>query len=173
LLAIFSTEIVVLPPQILAQTEANFSLEIAESQSKKISEEQVKQLIENITKAGKKKDVEEISKYLAPFIYSEITVKTESASETIELNGIGEHQQYLKSEYQQVKETEELSESWQIDISADEQMAFVKRTRLVGVTTSDGRKLLISSDAKARLAIVEGELKVISMEEVAEVDLRP
>jgi hypothetical protein len=79
----------------------------------------------------------------------------------------------LETTWRDVSSVEEIDDYVQIRLSGDEKSAILKRSRLVNLTLKDGRKLLVQSDSTSRVAMVGGELKIISIEEIADVDVRP
>lgn len=151
----------------LSNTQSN------QSNSPKISEDKVREILNIIDKANEDRNIDEIIKYLAPFVYAEITVKTDDRSFTIKLNGIEEHRRYLEEQLKQVKSSETLKKYYQIRLSPDEQIAFVNTTKLSSITTTDGKRMLVDSDGEARLAFVDGKLQIISWNQTSEVDRRP
>jgi hypothetical protein len=154
---------------VVAQNQQSLP-ESAENNSRKITKEAVQALVDGIKKAGEQRNVDEIVRYFAPFIYSQFTVKEGSVSQTFELNGREEHRLYLESRLKNVRESETVDEQVQIRLSPDEEMAFVHRTRTVSVTANDGQQMLVTSEAEVRLAMVEGKLQILSIEEIADVD---
>ncbi len=147
--------------------------QLSQQKSVKISEQAVQELLDKIILATQERKIDDITKYFAPFIYSEITIKTDNLSETINLNGLEENRQFIDQRLQQIQSSESLFEDSQIRISEDETMAFIERDRLVNITNKEGKKFLISSEAEARLAIIEGELRIIAIDETAQVVPRP
>jgi hypothetical protein len=66
-----------------------------------------------------------------------------------------------------------VDDDFQISLSGDEKTALVRRTRQINVTLKDGKRILVMSTSLSRLAIVDGQLKIISIQESADIDVRP
>jgi hypothetical protein len=130
-------------------------------------------MIAGIESSLKNKNAAGVLKYYAPFVTSELTVKTGSSSETFELNGLKEHSAFLEGAFRGIKEVEVLSNAVDIEILASDEMAVIRRERLVNVTATDGKRYIIDSEAVTRVAPVNGELKIISIDETAEISRRP
>ena len=94
-------------------------------------------------------------------------------SEIIRLSGIDEHRAFFQETWQDVKSSEDVDDDFQISLSGDEKTALVRRTRQVNVTLKDGTRILVMSTSLSRLAIVDGQLKIISIQESADIDVRP
>jgi hypothetical protein len=65
----------------------------------KISEAEIKAMIEDIKTAIKDKNIALILKHYAPFISSQLTIKTNASTEIFELDGITEHKRFLEESY--------------------------------------------------------------------------
>lgn len=160
----------------LAQEKQEPSLSVIAQQQNsqiEIKEEDVENLIKNTNKALENQNVAEILAYFTPFTYSEVTWDTDDKSETLKINGLEEHRQYLQDSFAKIKDSEVLFDDYQISFSNDGAIAYVYRTRVINLTMNDGRKIIVSSKGKTRLAMVSGELKIISIEQNSDIDLRP
>lgn len=137
-----------------------------------ITEADVTQLLEKVEKALDENNFKEALKYVAPFIYSQITIKTDSITQIIELNGVEEHRIYLEKRAQKIKQ-EKIRDYDQINILPGEKMAIINSVSTRSITDEKGRRLFVIGEGKVRLGIIDGELKIISTEEIGDVDLRP
>jgi hypothetical protein len=146
---------------------------LAQAQAETISEAALEKMVEEVKAAVKSRNLEALLNHFAPFIYSSFTVDTGISAETVRLTGIDEHKGFLETTWRDVSSVEEIDDYVQIRLSGDEKSAILKRSRLVNLTLKDGRKLLVQSDSTSRVAMVGGELKIISIEEIADVDVRP
>ncbi|MBR8827478.1 MAG: hypothetical protein DSM107014_06150 [Gomphosphaeria aponina SAG 52.96 = DSM 107014] len=172
-LAIFALNILGAEPATTQPNNEPPTTEFSPEQEGQITEAAVQELIDGIKLAGANKNVDEIIQYFAPFINSRVTIKTDAVTETIELNGIEEHRAYMENAYQTIQSSEALFDDFQINILSGGEMAKVYRTRRVNITTTEGKRLLVVSDSESRLALIDGKLQIVSIEETAEVDLRP
>ena len=163
------------PPVGLAEESPrdNRRILLSQDESGTITEEAVKKLIEQVKAIGKSRDVEALLKYFTPFTYSEFTVNTDAVSEIIRLSGIDEHRAFFQETWQDVKSSEDVDDDFQISLSSDEKTALVRRTRQINVTLKDGTRILVMSKSLSRLAIVDGQLKIIFIQESADIDVRP
>ncbi len=143
------------------------------SGSEKIREAELKTMAADIESAIKNKNAAGILKYYAPFATSKLTVKVGSSTETFELDGLKEHTAYLEGAFKGIKDIEVLSNAMDVAILASDEMALIRRERTVNVTANDGKRYIIESSAVARVAPVDGKLKIVSLEETAEVSRRP
>jgi hypothetical protein len=146
---------------------------LAQAQAETISEAALEKMVEEVKAAVKSRNLEALLSHFAPFIYSSFTVNAGISAETVRLTGIDEHKGFLETTWRDVSSVEEIDDYVQIRLSGDEKSAILKRSRLVNLTFKDGRKLLVQSDSTSRVAMVGGELKIISIEEIADVDVRP
>jgi hypothetical protein len=139
----------------------------------KISEADMQAMIKDIKTAIKDKNIPLILKHYAPFISSELTIKTDASTEILELDGLTEHKRFLEASYQDVKSMEVLSENWDVDILATDEMAIIRRNRVVNIIGTNGKRYIVESEAVAKVAPIDGKLKIFSIQETAEVGQRP
>jgi ABC-type lipoprotein release transport system permease subunit len=145
----------------------------AEKSENQLTEEQIREFIKNIDQEILDKNIDAVVKNLAPFIQSKITVEKDSRSLTLELNGIEENRNYLQESIKNIRSTEELEKSLKIEIYPNDNFAIVSRIRTADVTLNDGKRMIISSQGKARVALIDRELKIIAWEQISQVDRRP
>jgi hypothetical protein len=143
------------------------------NQGQKISEAEIKAMIEDIKTAIKDKNISLILKHYAPFISSQLTIKTDASTEIFQLDGITENKTFLEESYKNIKSIEVLSENWDIDILANDEMAIISRERVVNITDTEGNKYIVESEAVAKVAPIDGKLRIFSIQEIAEVGRRP
>jgi hypothetical protein len=124
-----------------------------------IKEAEIKAMIQDIETAIKDKNIALILKHYAPFIF--------------ELNGITEHKIFLEESYKNIKSIEVLSENWDVDILANNEMAIITRERVVNITNTEGDNYIVASEAVAKVAPIDGKLRIFSIQETAEVGRRP
>jgi ABC-type lipoprotein release transport system permease subunit len=161
-------------PIVLAKPSLNSTSQfIAETSENQLTEQRVREFLKNIDKEVFEKNIDAVVKNLAPFIQSKITVEKGSRSVTIELNGIEETRNYLEESIKNIKSTEELDKSLKIEIYPNDNFAIVSRIRTADVTLNDGKRMIISSQGKARVALIDRELKIIAWEQISQVDRRP
>jgi hypothetical protein len=139
----------------------------------KINETDIQTMIKGIQTAIKDKNTAAIINYYAPFISSQLTIKTDASTEIFELDGLTEHKRFLEESFKDIKSMEVLSENWDIEILATDEMAIIQRQRVVNITATNGKRYIIESEAVAKVAPIDGKLKIISIQETAEVGLRP
>jgi hypothetical protein len=102
-----------------------------------------------------------------------LTIKTDASTEIFELNGITEHKIFLEESYKNIKSIEVLSENWDVDILANNEMAIITRERVVNITNTEGDNYIVASAAVAKVAPIDGKLRIFSIQETAEVGRRP
>jgi hypothetical protein len=139
----------------------------------KISDADIQTMIKSIKTAIKDKNAAAIVSYYAPFIVSELTIKTDSSTEVFELDGLTENKRFLEESFKGVKSAETLSENWDVEVLATDEMAIIRRERVVNITATDGKRYIVESEAVAKVAPIDGKLKIISIQETAEVGIRP
>lgn len=160
-------------PTFAQEIKTTSSILIAQQQEQKIQEGEVEELIKKADQAVNSQNVTEILTYFTPFSYSEVTLDTDTKTETLRINGLEEHRQYFQDSFAEIKDSEVLFDDYQISIVSDGAIAYIYRTRLVNYTMDDGQQIILASKTKARLAKLSGELKIISIQQDSEVDLRP
>jgi DNA polymerase III delta prime subunit len=139
----------------------------------KISEAEIRSLIADIQAAVKNRDTREIVKYYAPFIVSRLTIESGDRSETFQLDGLKENEEYLENTWKKIRAIEVLADNWDVDILATDEMGLIRRERTVVVTDTEGKRYIVRSEAVARVAHVDGGLKIISIDETARASRRP
>jgi hypothetical protein len=169
LLLSFSVVTPIAIPRIAIASPAIDHAQMPRSSSAKISEAEIKAMLNALQVAGKNQNVGDILNYYAPFVSSKLTIKNGSSSETIELDGLKEHRAFLENAYKGIKAIEILSESADVDILASDEMAIIRRERTVAITATDGKRYLLDATSIARVAPVDGRLKVITVEETANI----
>lgn len=140
---------------------------LAQAAKDTLTEEVVEKLIEKVKAATKSRNIDALMSHFTPFTYTEFTVHNGSVSETVELTGLDEHRGFLQEIWKNVKSSEEVDDYLQIDLSDDGQTAVVRRTRLINLTLQDGRRLLVQSESKSRVAMLGQEPKIIAIQETA------
>jgi hypothetical protein len=143
------------------------------TQGQKISEAEIQGMIKDIQTAIKDKNISLILKHYAPFISSQLTIKTDASTEIFELNGITENKTFLEESYKNIRSVEVLSENWDVDILANDEMAIISRERVVNIISTEGNKYIVRSEAMAKVAPIDGKLRIFSIQETAEVGRRP
>ncbi|MBD2450728.1 hypothetical protein H6G76_27095 [Nostoc sp. FACHB-152] len=141
------------------------ALEIAQANSKGISEADVNRIMDEIAAGTKKLDVDSLLvKYAVPFLISEFTSATTDASVSMVIEGRDNLRDTMKQSYGKLKEIQELVRDREVVISAKGQIAVAEDDSVLELTGKDGKKHIVTSSTKTRFAIVNGELKIISFE---------
>ncbi len=146
---------------------------MAQKDSEEITEEEVREFLAILNQATKDQDVEKVLEYLVPFSYSKITLTSGSDLRSFELNTLADHRLYLEEQVKAIQSSEDTDNYVQIKISADGKVAFFNQKETSTITLTDGRRMLVVSEGKGRIARVDGKLRLISWEQTADVDLRP
>jgi len=120
--------------------------------------------------AIKDKNIALILKHYAPFISSQLTIKTDASTEIFELDGITEHKIFLEESYKNIKSIEVLSENWDVDILANNEMAIVTRERVVNITNTEGDNYIVASEAVAKVAPTRPLVRAEILALVAQID---
>jgi hypothetical protein len=165
----FSVVTAIAPVRIAIASPAIECAQTPRSSSAKISEAEIKAMLNALQMAGKNQNIGDILNYYAPFVSSKLTIKSGSSSETIELDGLQEHSAFLENAYKGIKAIEILSESADVDILASDEMAIIRRERTVAITATNGKRYLLDATSIAKVAPVDGRLKVINVEETAHI----
>ncbi len=158
---------------IAQETQKPSSANLSIRENSIILEKQVEELIKNVDKAVENKDITTLLKFFAPFVVSEMTFNKDNYSYTIKLNGMEEHRIYFEESFKELKNREILFDDYQISIEANGAIAYITSNRVANYTTKDDQKIISSAKAKIRLAMVAGELKIIEIEQNADISLRP
>jgi hypothetical protein len=60
-----------------------------------------------------------------------------------------------------------------VDILANNEMAIITRERVINITNTEGDNYIVASEAVAKVAPIDGKLRIFSILESAEVGRRP
>jgi ketosteroid isomerase-like protein len=143
------------------------------SNPKKVTEAEISRVGKEIRQAIANEDIDGAIKHLAPFIYSEVQVRTEVGAETNYVSGIEAHRDLIAKAFDKVNETETLSEQNVIRVSDDGNVGMVTTIKLETTTTEDGQAMMIASVEETRFGYVGDQLMVIAHEGRMRVDPRP
>ena len=141
-------------PQLIVQNS---------SQSSQLNEQIIRQTLKAIEIADRNEDLEELLKFLAPFVVSEVTVESEEKSVTTNLEGIEAHREFLEKTFKLVKKSEVINQYLSIRMTPDEQLAVVTWIRVEEITTEEGKQFLSSGTDTIRFAWIDGRPMIVSL----------
>lgn len=162
------------PPLVtLLPASQAYPIAQATSQANALTEEGVRQMMAKIEQAEQQEDIKTLLSFLAPFIVSEITVTTDEQTTTRMLAGMAEHQDLLQRSYDRVTKREILEKRTQVRLTEDGQLAIVKRRSLRAITTQEQKKFFSFSEDTIRVAMINGQPRIVSISSNGWLEERP
>jgi hypothetical protein len=175
--AILTVGLACLPPAMAGEKNKQQFVETSDRSDRMISEEEIKQIFNDMMVATERKDVEGVTKYLAPFAVSANTVRTlkggNISQEVMRLKRLEQQRSYIQQSFINVDSYDFLYYDVKVRVSPDRKTAFANVTSIVDTRTIKGPRLLISSTGTTKFALVEGQLKIISDEAITDVESPP
>ena len=150
----------VTPPVLMAQRQT-------------LTEAQVKNLLATLRTAEDAEDIEQLKSLLAPFIVSEITVESGANSTTQVMEGISSHSQLWEAIYRLIESQDLLNEKTEIRFVDDGKMAVVTRFSVETLTLTDQRQMMALAKDVIRIALIDGEPKIVSVKTNGWLESRP
>ncbi len=138
-----------------------------------LDEETVESLMEQVKAAEYAEDVDQLASFLAPFVFSEITVESGDRRITQTMEGAEAHEATWRKVYAQIKEQELLNEKINIRIVEDGQLAIVTRFSVETLTLEDQRQMMAMAKEVVRVALIGGKPKIISVNTSGWLEERP
>jgi hypothetical protein len=175
--AIFTIGLACLTPAIAVEKNKQLFVETPDLSDRRISEAEIQQIFNDMMVATERKDVDGVTKYLAPFAVSVNTVRTLKAGnlsqEVVKLKRIEQQRNFIQQSFINVDSYDFLHYDVQVRVSPDRKTAFANVTSIVDVRTIKGPRFLVSSTGITKFALVEGQLKIISDEATTDVEIPP
>jgi hypothetical protein len=175
--AIFTIGLACLTPAIAVEKNKQLFVETPDRSDRMISEAEIQQIFNDMMVATERKDVDGVTKYLAPFAVSVNTVRTLKAGnlsqEVVKLKRIEQQRNFIQQSFINVDSYDFLHYDVQVRVSPDRKTAFANVTSIVDVRTIKGPRFLVSSTGITKFALVEGQLKIISDEATTDVEIPP
>ncbi|MBE9169096.1 hypothetical protein IQ238_16755, partial [Pleurocapsales cyanobacterium LEGE 06147] len=153
--------VVAMPAIALPKLQSSIRL-VAQTQGQ-LSEENIRQTLEAIQKAQKAKDIEGVLQYVAPFVYSEVTVESNERTLTVNLAGKDEHRELLEKTFAQIQESKALNRQIEISVTPDGQMGTATISTVKEIATQDGRRFFSSSTDTIRFGWIDEHPEIVSM----------
>jgi hypothetical protein len=175
--ATFALGLACLTPAIAVEKNKQMAIESTDRSDRRISEDEITQIFNDMMVATERKDVDGVTKFLAPFAVSVNTVRTLKAGkvsqEVVLLKRLEQQRSYIQQNFINVDSYDFLYYDVKVRVSPDRKTAFANVTSIVDARTIKGPRLLISSTGTTKFALVEGELKIISDEAITDVEIPP
>ena len=175
--AVLTVGLACLTPAIAVEKNKQLFVETPDRSDRTIGEEEIKQIFNDMMAATERKDVDGVTKYLAPFAISVNTVRTLKAGnvsqEVVRLKRLEQQRSYIQQSFINVDSYDFLYYDVKVRVSPDRKTAFANVTSIVDTRTIKGPRLLISSTGITKFALVKGELKIISDEATTDVEIPP
>jgi hypothetical protein len=144
--------------QNLPQTAASSPI------SNQLTEENIRNVLALMQSAQNKENLEDLLKYVAPFVSSEITINGDSGSTTIILDGIEKHRALLKDLFALIKSREVLSQKVKIRLSDDNTVGIATIYTVKAIKTEDGKNIIASDVDTLRFAWLNNQPTVVSLQ---------
>lgn len=138
-----------------------------------LSEEAIKTVMNAIEKAEKEENVTQLLNFLSPYIISSITVEADDITVTKVIEGKQNHEDFLKNNFNTIKEREYIESYFTTTISDDGKMATVTRIRSTNILNEEGEKYLSLSTDKIRFALIDNQPQIINLEVKGWLQKRP
>jgi ketosteroid isomerase-like protein len=128
-----------------------------------LTEENIRQVLTAIDKAINQKDLDTVLKFVAPFVYTEVTVESSLGTLTTPLEGKDELRDLLKIIYARVKESSVVNQQIKIDVRANGELAVANVTTVEALTTAEGNRYYASSTDTFRFAWLNNQPTIVSI----------
>lgn len=160
-ICLLSGGIIVMPA--IANPELPASILLAEQPSNQLTEENIRQVLGAIDKAITQKDMEGVLKFVAPFVYTEVTVESNEGTLITPVEGKDGLRDLLQAIYARVENSNVVNQQIRIDITAGGELGIAKITTMEALTTVDGNRYYASSTDTFRFAWLNNQPLIVSM----------
>lgn len=127
-----------------------------------ISEDEVRQALEQIRSALQEKNLEGVMEFIAPFAYSEVIIDTDDSTRIVELEGKDKHRLFFEQGLTRIQESEDFGRQVRVSISSDGNVATATVYSVAGVTATDGKRFLSTENDTIRFGLVDERLMIVS-----------
>ena len=166
ILAGFALSLCLVCPVLAKEGIPNFTAQ-ATQQTQKITEAQIRNILEQMKVATKNKNAEGITKFMSPNVAIEITVQAASGSQTLRLTG-QEYRQYLEQGFQMMQNYNGSYSNLKVQINPDGKAA----TAIFDVNEEvsfQGQKIRSSSAETIRFELIQGKILATSVKAVSKI----
>jgi ketosteroid isomerase-like protein len=136
---------------------------LAVQPANQLTEENIRQVLTAIDKALTQKDLEGVLKFVAPFVYTEVTVESSEGTQVTPLEGKDELRNLLKAIYARIKNSNVVNQQTKIDITASGELGVATITTIEAIATEDGNRYYASSTDTLRFAWLNNQPTIVSM----------
>jgi hypothetical protein len=164
-------------PAMAVEKNKQLFIESPDRSDRYISEEEIKQIFNNIMVATERKDVDGVIKFLVPFAISNNTVRVLSAGKVtqqiVRLKGAERQRIATQQNFLNIDSFDFLYQDVKVRVSPDRKTAFANVTSIIDARTVKGPRLMISSTSTTKFAIFQGEVKIISDDSTTDLEVPP
>lgn len=171
--SLIASQVVILANMAKAESINSLKPLLTAQKTTELTEEGINAVMTSIEKAEKEENVEQLMTFLSPYIFSSITVESNDTSITTMVEGKQSHEDFLKNNFNRVKEREYIESYTTTKIAEDGQMAIVTRIRASNITNQEGKKYVSLSTDKIRFALIDNEPKIINLDVKGWLEERP
>ena len=160
-ICLLSGGMIVMPA--IANPEPPSSILLAVQPSNQLTEENIRQVLGAIDKAITQKDMEGVLKFVAPFVYTEVTVESNEGTFITPVEGKDGLRDLLKAIYARIKDSNVVNQQTKIEITSSGELGVAHITTLEAIATEDGNRYYASSTDTLRFAWLNNQPTLVSM----------
>jgi hypothetical protein len=162
-------------PTFAADKEKQLVIESPDRGSQKISEADIRAIMEDMKMQTERKSADGVVKAMTPFVYSDGYLKSPGGMgvEQYRIKGIETHRANTFESFASVKNLKYLYYKVDVNVSPDGKTAYAIDKSLVDLQLLGGQRFLLSSAGITKFALVNGEIKIIYNDGTAEIDSAP
>jgi hypothetical protein len=131
--------------------------------SGQLTEENIRQVLTEIESALTKKNIEDVLKFVAPFVYSEVTVESNDRTLVTRLEGKAELRDLLKEIFTRTRESKVMERQTKIKITSDGQLGIATITTVKEIATLDKKRYFESSTDTIRFAWLDNQPTIVAV----------
>jgi len=150
-------------PPTVANPERQSSILLADKPANQLSEENIRQTLKAIEKAIAQKDVEGVLKFVAPFVYIEMTVESNEGTVITPVEGKDSFRNLLQEIFARTKENNVVNQQTKIDITSNGELGIANISTVETLTTSEGKRYFSSSTDTFRFAWINNQPTIFSI----------
>jgi hypothetical protein len=162
--SLIASQVVIIANMVKAESLNNLKQVLTAQKTTELTEETITAMMASIEKAEKEENIDQLLNFLSPYIISSITVEYDETTTTKMIEGKQSHQDFLKDNFNGIKEREYINSYLSTKIAEDGQMATVTRIRATNITSENGKKYLSVGTDKIRFALINNEPKIINLD---------
>ncbi|BAQ60280.1 hypothetical protein GM3708_686 [Geminocystis sp. NIES-3708] len=171
--SLITSQIVIVANAVKAEPINSLKPILTAQKTQELTEELITTVMTSIENAEKEENLAQILNFLCPYIISSITVESEETTTTKVIEGKQSHENFLKNNFNRIKQREYINSYRTTKIAEDGQMATVTRIRATNIISENGEKYLSVSTDKIHFALIDNEPKIINLEVKGWLEERP